>query len=87
MTSLPNLPVQTIESGVPVPPPRRTRPTFLIDDLEVGQRLVVEGRTASQLAPSVAKARKRTPGREFTIRDLVPTDEDPRIGCAVWRTT
>lgn len=76
---------------VDIPPPRNAAvPFYPLDDLtepgKPGSSMVIEGRKASQIAPSIARAKKRLPGRDFVARNLVPTEADPREGCRVWRT-
>ena len=76
---------------VPVPEARNASVAFYpLDDLmppgQPKSSIVIEGRKASQLGPSVARAKRRWPDRDFVVRNLVPTDADPRVGCRVWRT-
>lgn len=61
--------VYTVESGVPIPD-EKVRKSFMLNQMEVGDSILIPVEDRSSAASSASKIKART-GKEFTLRKTV----------------
>jgi len=71
-----------IDFNVPIPSPKAVVTKYPFAIMKIGDSFFVPNKTASEVSPHFARARRRLPGTKFACRTVV---ENGVKGVRVWR--